>query len=102
MSFHTKPRTTPGAKSIELPATPLSVSSETRGAKRVAHEVCDSWAQISDSLDRALVTLGRDSALRRKHLRNRWQRPHTRVQVLSLEQRQSWLRLEQRERAPRE
>ena len=75
MNFDTKPRTTPGAMSIELPATPLSVSNETRGAKRVAHEVCDSWALNSDSLDRALVALGRDSALRRKLLRNRWQRP---------------------------
>jgi hypothetical protein len=37
---------------------------------------CSCEAPFSCSLDRAIFTLGRDCALRRSHLRKRWQDSH--------------------------
>jgi hypothetical protein len=47
--------------------------SETRDGRRVARDVCDSECRISCALDRAILTIGRDSALRRQYLRKQWQ-----------------------------
>jgi len=55
------------------PLAPTSLSSETRDGRRAAADVCGSEYGVSSSLERALVTIGRDSALRKKFLRKRWQ-----------------------------
>lgn len=51
--------------------------SETREGARVARNVCDRDCQVSCVLDRAILTIGRDSALRRQYLRRRWQGYHS-------------------------
>jgi len=66
MSFHTDDGTTQRDMLNKRPLTSSAFSSETRD---VACTVCSG----SSPLDRALMTLGRDSTLRRKYLYERWQ-----------------------------
>ncbi len=75
MSLHTDNRGTPG-ETAKLPTMPTSLSSEIPSGGRVVCDVRDSGCLGSLSLDRALVTLGRDSVLRRRYLRRRWQGRH--------------------------
>ena len=72
MSLHTDDRGTPG-ETANLPAIRMSFSSEIPNGGWVVCDIRDSGCLGSLSLDRALVTLGRDSVLRRRYLRRRWQ-----------------------------
>jgi hypothetical protein len=75
--------------------------SETRDGSCVARGVCDSGRRVSYTLERAILAIGRDSALRRRYLRKRWQgshsiemppsehKPHSRAQELRVEQKTS-------------
>ena len=45
--------------------------SETRDGSCVARGVCDSGRRVSYTLERAILAIGRDSALRRRYLRKR-------------------------------
>ena len=70
MSLQTDDGTTQADK---RPLAPTSLSSKTRDNSCAAGNVCGSEYRVSTSLERALVTIGRDSALRNKFLRKRWQ-----------------------------
>jgi hypothetical protein len=77
MSFVIKDRTALGANSIELVITPRWVGRQRNlKSRRGGTDVWDGESQICEPLNRALMALGRDSALRRKFLRNRWQGCH--------------------------
>lgn len=76
MSFHTDHHPPLGEMTVKVPYTPTSFTSESRESGRATPDACDSGCRVPRSLDRALVALGRDSVLRRKHLRTRWQGRH--------------------------
>ena len=73
MRSNTDASTAPGDLSDRLPLAPTAFTSQTREGRHAASAVCGSECGVSSSLERALVTIGRDSALRHKFLRKRWQ-----------------------------
>lgn len=75
MSFHMDDDATQGDMLKKLPLAPMSFST-----RRAVSDVCRSEYGVSSSLERALVTTDRDSALRRKYLRKRWQGAIERLQ----------------------
>ena len=80
MSYHTDDGNNAGDMLNKPPLAPTSFSTETRKGRCVADDVCGSEYGVSSSLERALVTTGRDSALRRKYLHRRWQGAVERLQ----------------------
>lgn len=64
----------PIGEAPKLPAIPTSNSSEIPpSGGRIVYDVRASGYLGSLCLDRAMITLGRDSVLRRRYLSKRWQ-----------------------------
>jgi hypothetical protein len=73
MSFPTDDGTTLGDMLNKRRLAPTALNSEIRDGRCAAGNGRGSEYGVSSSLERALVTIGRDSALRNKFLRKRWQ-----------------------------